>query len=271
VLDEQCERVGPRNPSSPEHNLLRSSLLPSLADAFKRNGARDLHLFEMGKVFYQFEDEYSETSYLGLMSQGALVPILRQGDKVPVADFFSMKAAVTDALAAMGVDDQVEFSAAEADLDSRFHPTRTAFLRLNDEVIGTLGQIHPTAAEACGLEKTTILAEIALDTLMSSVKPELGVKSISRSPSIRRDIAILVPKSIKFNVIEKAIQRASGELLEKQWLFDVFEGAGISEGHHSLGIGLQFRKFGENFTDEEANQVRDAIVVELAKLGATLR
>jgi phenylalanyl-tRNA synthetase beta chain len=271
ILDEPCERVGPRNPSSPEHNLLRSSLLPSLADAFNRNGNRDLHLFEMGKVFYQFEGVYCETLYLGLMSHGALAPTARQVEKPTQADFFSMKSAVLDALAAMGIDSQVNFVVVDDEPDSRFHPTRTAYLKINGKTIGTLGQIHPLVAEQCSLDKMTMIAEIAVEMMMEAVRPELSVKSISRSPAIRRDIAILVPKSIPFSTIEAAILSALGDLLEKQWLFDVFEGTGIPEGSHSLGIGLQFRKFGENFTDEEANQVRDEIVAELAKLGATLR
>ena len=60
-------------------------------------------------------------------------------------------------------------------------------------------------------------------------------------------------------------------MLEKQWLFDVYEGKGIPEGSHSLAIALQLRKQGENFTDEEANQVRDAAVQALEALGAKLR
>jgi phenylalanyl-tRNA synthetase beta chain len=270
-LDEPCERVAPRNPASPEHNVLRSSLLPGLAEAARRNGSRDVHIFEMGKVFYHWEGEYGETLYVALLSQGVLLPINRQGEKVPTTDFYTMKATVMDALESLGVKGQLQLEAVDHADDVRFHPTRTAVLKSDGEVMATVGQIHPEAARASGLEPDTMIAELAWDWIMDKVRPEQAVKSISRNPAVRRDIAVMVDKSVLFADIESAIIAGSGDLLEKHWLFDVFAGQGIPEGKHSLGIGLQFRKLGENFTDEEANQVRDRVVSELEKLGATLR
>lgn len=268
-LDELCERVAPRNPASPEHCVLRSSLLPGLADATRRNGGKDIHLFEMGKVFYQFDGKFGETLYIGMISQGALFPENRKGDKVPQADFFSMKAGLEHALDFLGIAGQVEYKDLTVE-DKRFHPTRTATLAINGENVGTLGQIHPEAAAASGLEADTILCEIAWDWVVEQVKPELLIKNISRNPAVRRDIAILIDKAVPYANIERAIEEGGGEVLERQWLFDVFEGANIPEGKHSLGIGLQFRKQG-NFTDEEANAVRDRVISELESLGAALR
>lgn len=270
-LDEPCERVAPRQPASPEHNVLRSSLLPCLADAARRNGGKDLHLFEIGKVFYQHEGEFGETLYAAILSQGSLIPPQRQGEKLPQADFFSVKAILQDAFTNLGIADQVEFKSFDPGEDRRFHPTRTAAVYVGVSQVGTLAQIHPEVAKELGLEPTTVLAELAFDWLIDAVSPRLHIKSISRNPATRRDIAILVDKSIEFKELETAIQTAGGDLLEKHWLFDVFEGQGIPAGKHSLGIGLQFRKLGENFTDEEGNQVRDLIVAELASLGAILR
>ena len=93
----------------------------------------------------------------------------------------------------------------------------------------------------------------------------------SRNPAVRRDLAILIDKSVPFANVLDAIERGAGESLERNWLFDVYEGKGIPEGKHSLAVALLLRKMGENFTDEEANQVREQVVVELAGLGATLR
>jgi phenylalanyl-tRNA synthetase beta chain len=270
-LDEPCERVAPRQPASPEHDTLRSSLLPCLADAARRNGGKDLQLFEMGKVFYQHEGEFAETTCAAVLCQGNLVPPQRQGEKVPQVDFFSVKAVLEDTFVNLGIADQLDFKSFDPGDDKRFHPTRTAAIYVGEIHVGTLSQIHPLVAKETGLESNTILAEVALDWLVDAVTPRLNIKSISRNPATRRDIAILIDKSTEFKQVALAIQTSGGELLEKYWLFDVFEGAGIPEGKHSLGIGLQFRKQGENFTDEEGNQVRDLIVAELAKLGATLR
>jgi phenylalanyl-tRNA synthetase beta chain len=81
----------------------------------------------------------------------------------------------------------------------------------------------------------------------------------------------VIDKAVEYREIEQVIAEAGGSSLEDHWLFDVYEGKGIPEGHHSLAIALQLRKLGANFTDEEANQVRDQIVAALEALGAKLR
>ena len=80
-----------------------------------------------------------------------------------------------------------------------------------------------------------------------------------------------IAKSQPFAGIEAVLQESVGTVLERMWLFDVYEGKGIPDGMHSLAIALQLRKLGENFTDEEANQVREKAVTALARLGATPR
>ena len=85
------------------------------------------------------------------------------------------------------------------------------------------------------------------------------------------DIAVVIEKAVPFADLKVAINNACGDVLEKQWLFDVYDGKGIEAGSHSLAIALQLRKVVENFTDEEANQVRDRAVKALEEMGAKLR
>jgi phenylalanyl-tRNA synthetase beta chain len=265
-LDEpNAKRVGPRNPGSPEMAWLRSSLLPCLADAAIRNGSKDLHLFEEGRVF-SIEKGPVERKSLALLSTGALAPSHWVKGESPEADFFSLKGAVEKILASIGVNP--EFVAGE---DIRLHPTRQASLCVEGKRIGILGQIHPDIAEKLSLPALTILAEFDLAKVIAASPEKLKYSPVSRNPATRRDIAVLVAKTVPYQTIEQAIAQAGGDVLEKQWLFDVYEGKGIPEGSHSLAIALQLRKMGSNFTDEEANQVRDRVVSALVALGATLR
>ncbi len=254
-LDAEGQRLGPRHPGSPEIAWLRNSVLPSLADAARRNGGRDVHLFETGRVF-----DPQERRTVGLLSHGDLFSPHRANEAVPKADFFSLKG-VIDALCP-----GLEWSA-PAKPDPRFHPTRQA------EVagLGILGVLHPDTAGACGLPADTVVAEFDLEQLSSSLMAPIAYRPISRNPAVRRDLAILIDKSVPFANVLSAIERGAGDMLERHWLFDVYEGKGIPEGKHSLAVALLLRKMGENFTDEEANQVREQVVAELAGLGATLR
>ena len=268
-LDSTESRIAPRNPASPEHAALRDSLLPCLADAARRNGGKDLHLFEIGKVFHYVGNsgEFKEGLSGAILTSGNLHPVSMQNEKVAQVDFYSLKATILSLATDLGVP--IEF--VQDSQDKRFHPTRQAALMVAHESYGTIGQIHPDVAESLDLPAETYLAELALEKWVDFTGASPKLKQISRNPATRRDIAILISKNVPFAKIESAISDASGDLLEKQWLFDVYSGQGIEPGMHSLGIGLQFRKQGSNFTDEEANQERDRIVAALESLGATLR
>jgi phenylalanyl-tRNA synthetase beta chain len=257
-LDRAVEKVRVRTPHSPEVAWLRSSMLPGLADCALRNGGRGLQLFEIGRVF----ENGKETTQLGAMMIGALDEPTWGGLKPAMADFFTLKGVIESLCHSLHVPFEIGSSH-----DDRFHPTRQASLG----EAGVFGQLHPDIQEALGFPEPVLAAEIDLDVLMPLAGVEQRLKPISRNPAIRRDVAVVTAKTVAYAELDGAIRNAGGDVLEKHWLFDVYEGKGVPDGHHSLAIALQFRKLDGTFTDEEANQVRDRIVAALASAGATLR
>lgn len=261
-LDAPGERIRVRTPHSPEIALLRNCLLPSLADSFHRNGIRDLHLFEIGRVF----PESGERTDLAIMSSGRFEsPSWRPVDESS-ADFFTVRGAVEQIARSLGAEAQ--FSEGT---DERFHPTRQASIRIGGVRAGTVGQIHPDMAEAAELPADTVMADVNLSALADVAGGAFVWRPVSRHPATRRDIAIVIPKTVAYADLDSAIRQAGGEVLERHWLFDVYEGKGIPEGSHSLAFAVQMRKADSTFTDEEANQVRDAIVAALVEQGAQPR
>jgi phenylalanyl-tRNA synthetase beta chain len=261
-LDAAGERIRVRNPHSPEIAHLRNSNLPSVALAANRNGNQNLRLFEVGKVFKPGYEHFD----LSLLAVGGDAQEDWQKKSGATADFFSMKGVVE--YVCRHVDASVCDPAAP---DRRLHPTRQAAVVLGGRQVGAFGQIHPFVAESCGLPAETVLAELDLTAICAAPVVERHLREVSRNPATRRDVAVAIDKSVPFAQIESAISEACGEVLERQWLFDVYEGKGIPKGQHSLAIALQLRKLGSNFTDEEANQVRDRAVQALEALGAKLR
>jgi len=263
-LDAPDGLIPLREPGSPEHAFLRNSLLSSLADAANRNGNQNLALFEIGRVFHpaggEALEKYGEASHFAFLITGTPdLPSWNKGG--PDADFFAAKG-VLESLAT-AARRRLEFRLPRQS-DPRFHPTRQA-----DLDIGVFGQIHPEVAAAADLPEATFLAEIDLTRWFATDKADPVYTPLSRHPALRRDISVLVPVSLPYADIEQAII-SHGPDLETHWLFDVYEGKGVPEGHRSLAIALVFRKEG-NFTDEEGNAARDAIVDALTNLGATLR
>ncbi|MBS1706387.1 MAG: phenylalanine--tRNA ligase subunit beta [Armatimonadetes bacterium] len=263
-------RIGPRNPHSPETALMRDSLLPGLAETALRNGARNLHLFEIGRVFVKGDHQVDESIEIGLLSTGALSTVHWSGNKANDADFFSLKGAVEELAGAL--KDSIVFDR-PWDPDRRFHPTRQAGVLLDHgrSWAGTVGQIHPDIADSIGLPRETFLAELDLFVFAIHDDAELPLRQISKNPAVRRDIAFVIPKSVAWSQIEAVMVEAGGSELEKMWLFDRYEGKGIEDDHHSLAVALQLRRMGANLTDEDANTIRDRVVASVAGLGGKLR
>lgn len=258
-LDRDTGRIRVRDPHSPEIALLRNSILPSVSDAALKNGAKDIHLFEVGHVF----DTDREFVQLGVLMTGSMDSVFWGVSGGETADLFVMKGVVERLFESVNVSYSGQ---TPAHADPRLHPTRQASL----PGVGVFGQIHPDFAGEAGLPVDTFLAELDMTALSGLEEEERHFQSVYRNPAARRDIAVTVSKSVPYSSIEAAVSAAAGDVLEKQWLFDVYEGKGIEPGHHSLAIAIQLRKAG-NFTDEEANQVRDSVVKALEGLGAKLR
>ncbi len=264
ALDAPTGRIQVRNPHAPEIAHLRNSLLPGLAEAAVRNGGDNLHLFEWGRT----HSDQGEKTFIAFLSSGLFEGQTWLPKDQSKADFYSLKGTIEDLSKALGAKCELHASSPE---DERLHPGRQAQILINGINCGIIGQIHPLTAEDVNLPPHAILAEIDLDSLKGLLQLENLFHPISRNPAATRDIAILVSQSVPYVEIESAIKKSGGENLEAFNLFDVYSGKGIDPGFHSLAIALQFRKIGGNFTDEEANVLRDQIVAELAKLGAKLR
>jgi len=263
-------RVGPRNPHSPENAYLRDSVLPCLADAALRNGGRNLHLFEIGRVFVKGDHQIDESVEIGILTTGQIGEPHWSGSKPEEASFWSLKGMVEELAEALG--DSIVFDA-PWDPDRRFHPTRQAGVLLDHgrSWAGSIGQIHPDLADKLGLPRETFLAELDLFVFAIHDNADLPLRPVSRNPATRRDIAFVIPKEVAWSQIEGTIRAAAGEDLERMWLFDVYSGTGIPEDSHSLAVAMQLRRMGENLTDEIANGIRDQVVAAVESLGAKLR
>jgi len=98
------------------------------------------------------------------------------------------------------------------------------------------------------------------------------VKEISRFPSVRRDLALLLPNERTYTQVKACITAAAGHLLEKVVVFDVYQGGNLKKGYKSLAIGLIFNNVSSTLKDEDVDSVIETVVSELEKrLGAQLR
>ncbi|WLR44138.1 phenylalanine--tRNA ligase subunit beta [Bacillus carboniphilus] len=257
-------------PMSEDRSALRLSLIPHLIEALKHNIARQsekVALFEIGSVFLKENETLTEKERLSGALTGLWESHPWQGEKKPL-DFFVAKGIVDGVLQTLNVLDLVEYKQAKR---QGLHPGRTAEIIFDGKLIGYIGQLHPTVQKEHDLQETYVF-ELALESLMNVIVPELEYKAIPKYPSISRDIALVVDQKVVAGDLEEQIRVTGGNLLKKVSIFDVYEGEHLPEGKKSIAYRLTYLDPQKTLTDEEVTSKHEKVLKVLEeKFAATLR
>ena len=295
-----ARRGAPRlaNPLSEEQPLLRTSLLPGLLAAARRNlsrGIDDLALGEVGRVFRMRDGQQpggaaeaprpgvsARPSPAELASLEALLPAQPHhlavvligareargwwgpGREATWADAIDLARRVA---ALMGVDLAVRQAH-----DAPFHPGRTAALLVGDAVIGHAGELHPRVIAAYSLPARACALELDLDALIESASDVAPAPDVRTSPVAKEDVALVVADSVAAADVAEAVRAGAGDLCEDVRLFDVYVGPQVPDGHRSLAFALRFRAADRTLSAEEIAAAREAGVAEAHRRhGAVIR
>ncbi|WKA59924.1 phenylalanine--tRNA ligase subunit beta [Planococcus shenhongbingii] len=255
-------------PMSEERSTLRQSLLPHLLESVTYNTARRMDsvaMYETGAVFLKTEGELlNEEEHLAVAMTGLWLDNSWQGEKKAV-DFFVLKGIVEGLAAKLGVE--LAFERGQMD---DLHPGRTAFIMLNGNRVGVIGQLHPTEQKARDL-KNTIVMELNMAALLNVESEALVYTPVPRYPSISRDVALVLSKIVEAGTIETVIRNAGGKLLKDVRVFDLYEGDNLEEGKKSVAFSLTYFDPEKTLTDEEVTNVHEKVLSALTEVGAELR
>ncbi|MFB7656580.1 MULTISPECIES: phenylalanine--tRNA ligase subunit beta [unclassified Streptomyces] len=286
------------NPLSDEEPALRTTLLPGLLGALRRNdgrGSHDLALFETGLVFLPRDER----------RVAANLPVDRRPGE---DDLAALDAALPDqprhvAVVLTGAQEQAGWwgkgrpadwadaveagrlvaREAGAELILRkgqygpWHPGRCAELIVTvdgtERVVGHAGELHPRVLKALGLPARTCAMELDLDVVARAGNDTPQAPGISTFPVATQDVALVVDEFVPASEVEAALREGAGELLESIRLFDVYGNAEqLGEGRKSLAYALRFRAGDRTLTVDEASAARDAAVALAGeRVGAVLR
>ncbi|MEV0321293.1 phenylalanine--tRNA ligase subunit beta [Streptomyces sp. NPDC050658] len=285
------------NPLSDEEPALRTTLLPGLLGALRRNegrGSHDLALFETGLVFQPREEARiavrlpvdrrptdeeiaSLTEALPVQPRHAAVVLAGAREqagwwgKGRPADW----ADAVEAARTLAAESGTELLVRQGQYGP-WHPGRCAELAVvidgAEQVIGYAGELHPRVVKALSLPARTCAMELNLDRLEDAGAGVPQGPKISTFPVATQDVALVVSQDVPAAEVEKVLREGAGELLESIRLFDVFTGEQIGEGKKSLAYALRFRAADRTLTVDEASAARDAAVALAAeRTGAVLR
>jgi phenylalanyl-tRNA synthetase beta chain len=182
-------------------------------------------------------------------------------------DFFDIKGDVERLFAMRGDSLDLSFEAGELPW---MHPGASAVISVDGVSAGWCGAVHPSVLKAFEVKKSVFAFEIDLDLLLHRDVP--FAKEISRFPSVRRDLALLLSNDISYDQVRNCITVAGGPLLEKVAVFDVYQGENLKLGYKSLAISLIFNNVSSTLKDEDVDPLIETVVSQLEqRLGAQLR
>lgn len=247
-------------------SVMRQSLVKSLLDTIVYNKSRkqdNLAFFEIGKRY----SKNGEELLLSGAFEGTFTSSLWQGAKTNV-DFFLVKGVLESLF------DKLGYKAEYIKLDDKLknmHPGRSAYIKVSDNIIGYLGEIHPRYAKENSIPLTYVF-EINLDKLFSMPKQEFKYESINKYPRVSRDLAIVVKKNVTAKEIVDVITMTSKRLLVDYTIFDLYEGENVASDEKSLAINLVFESKEKTLETEDIDKVIHSILNRLdALLHARLR
>ncbi|MFK4565785.1 phenylalanine--tRNA ligase subunit beta [Enterococcus sp. UD-01] len=259
-------------PMSEERSVLRMNLISGLLDDVAYNTARknaNVALYEVGRVFYQEQDAKKnlpyEENHLGIVLTGSR-QVKDWQTKETAVDFYTLKGILETLFEAIGISTNITYEATKE--FSELHPGRTAKILLADQVIGFIGQIHPTTAKSYDIP-ATYAAELNLQAVIEATAEATFVyEPVSKFPAVSRDIALLVDETVTNQELVQVIQANAGKFLQSVHLFDVYQGENIAEGKKSMAYSLTFVNAEATLVDEEINQsmtkVEKALVEQFA-------
>lgn len=265
------------NPLSDDWTFLRPSLLIGLLNNAAVNlnhGAGAVKLFELGKQYRLAGKEVEERAHaagilLGPAGEPSWVPA-----RSPEAGFHDVKGLVEDLLAGIPGLKWTTLRDATAKLpsDAFFHPSESLRVEGPRGPLGAVGLLHPTLARAWDLEGRAVgLFDLDLEQLVELESPRARFQPYSPFPVSRRDLSLLVDKTLPYARLADAARKGGGEFLHNVQLADVFAGKGLPPGKHSLLLRLTFGSMERTLTDAEVNAAVDGALAALKALGAELR
>lgn len=259
------------HPISADMSVMRVSLITGLLDALAYNQKRQqarVRLFETGLKFTldaNSENGVAQTPMLAGAVIGKVTDENWQGSEN--IDFFSVKGDVERLLSLTGRAAEFNFVPTQ---QAHLHPGQGADIVYCDEVVGFVGALHPQFEKIFGLKSRAFVFEITLSAISQRALPK--AQPVSKFPTNKRDVAIVVQNDISFATIQKSVEKVGVNQLVDLTLFDIYQGEGIAEGYKSMAMTLTFSDASKTMEEAEIQAGFEAIIAGLqSDLGATLR
>lgn len=259
------------NPLSSELDVLRQNLLFNGLESVVYNQNRkipNLKLFEIGKTYQKKNEKFEESSCLSIIISGNLNQENWNTTKTPT-NFFHLKGVVNTMLEKFGLD-KANFVFNQQGND--VYDYLLSYL-LNEKELLQIGRVAKKTQKQFDINNEVYYAQINLDLFIKQAsKVKVQYKEISKFPSVRRDLALLIDNKIDYKQIEELAFKNEKRLLKEVNLFDVYEGKNLEDSKKSYAISFVFQDNEKTLTDAQVDKIIEKLITALSNdLGAKLR
>lgn len=266
-LDEE-NNVMIINPLSKDLDVMRQSLLFSGLETISYNINRkhsDLKLFEFGKTYHKQEEENVEIQHLQILVSGRIESENwnKTDNKV---NFYVIKEKVEYILSRLGI---VEFKSSEG---SGWGCSYSLTYSYDNKRLVCFGKISKDLCDKFGIKSDVFMADFNWDTILNLIKSkEVRFSEVSKYPSIRRDLSLLLDKNISFKELKDIATKIDDNILKSINLFDVYQGKNIPEDKKSYALSFIFSDISKTLTDKLIDKVMTKLIKSYERIGVEVR
>jgi phenylalanyl-tRNA synthetase beta chain len=258
------------NPLSNDLDIMRQTLLYSGLEAIAYNQNRrqaDLKFYEFGKTYFFEDGKYVEAQKLSLFLTGATQAEQWNQKSTPVS-FYHLKAVVDGLLSRLSINDYT----VDEIVDHEFAYGLQYNFR-GGKTLVKFGSVLPGALKKAGVEKEVYYADFNFDALLKLVRNNKIInKDISKFPSVRRDLSMLVDTAVTFGQLKQIAQKTERKLLNQINVFDVYQGDKLPAGKKSYALSFILQDEEKTLTDKAIDAIMQKLIYNFSKeTGAEIR
>lgn len=269
------------NPLSNDLGVMRQSLLFGGLESISRNinhKMPNLRFFEFGNCYHYSPEKkndedpikaYTEEMHLGMWTTGKRV----EGSWAHADEktsFYELKAYVINIFTRLGVNPGIVVTETS---DNNIFGKALALKARSGKVLCEMGTVCHKLLKKMNIDQDVFYADINWDNVMRAIKKnEVLYHDISKFPSVSRDLALLIDKSVEFEQIEQIARQTEKKLLKSVELFDVYEGKNLPEGKKSYAVNFILQDETKTLNDKQIEAIMTKLINNLKqKLNAELR
>lgn len=249
--------------------VMRENMLHTGLDVIEHNHNRkntDLRLVEYAKTYHHADGKYTERAWVALYLTGNAQPVHWSG-KTPAGSFFTLVREIEKLQKWMGVKGEVR------EIEGKEAWAYGLELARGEKVIARYGKVHPNSLKGKDIRGDVFYAEIDWEEVLRQYKKhKVQYEALSKFPSIRRDISMIVPQNVRFRQVAQAVLSSNPKLIREVGISDVYEGENIGAGRRSYLISLVLLDEQKTLTDDVADKVMERVYGKLVgDLGVEIR